>query len=59
MYVKCLGCCLLVGLVLQSAGAQSVGLGKCPENIKVVNDFDVLKVSKIQLPTYDVYGMII
>ncbi|KAI5712332.1 hypothetical protein M8J76_000917 [Diaphorina citri] len=43
MYVKCLGCCLLVGLVLQSAGAQSVGLGKCPENIKVVNDFDVLK----------------
>ncbi|XP_026683103.1 apolipoprotein D-like [Diaphorina citri] len=43
MYVKCLGCCLLVGLVLQSADAQSVGLGKCPENIKVVNDFDVLK----------------
>uniref|UniRef100_A0A8D8VW92 Apolipoprotein D n=2 Tax=Cacopsylla melanoneura TaxID=428564 RepID=A0A8D8VW92_9HEMI len=43
MLVKCILVTCVLGLALESAYGQSVGLGKCPETIKVVNDFDMLK----------------
>ncbi|KAL1464539.1 hypothetical protein WDU94_004173 [Cyamophila willieti] len=43
MFVKCVLASCMLGLALEYAHGQSVGLGKCPETIKVVNDFDMLK----------------